>query len=182
MNIAHTKTEVKRYRAADAKFGYDKTLLNLLYDFHQDIGALKELPTERAAGVRYLIRLHETITVNNQIFPDTVRFDTIYADWMMDVIYEKAQRKGNNISALARCFNEWYKTNAINYIQSETFSHGYSNKSVQQFDDDTIIRQYEIIKMLNNNNMDSGLFATGGAKSYFKRIKLEFNKRFDESY
>jgi hypothetical protein len=181
MNIAYTKIDVKRYRAADAKFGYDKTLLNLLYDFHTDIGAVKELPNSREEGLSYLVRLHETIAVNNIIFPDDVRFEKIYADWMLDVVYERAPRKGNNISALARCFNEWYKINAINYIKAAPITYTNSSKKVEQFDNDTIQRQYQIIKMLNGNSIDSGLFATGGAKSYFKRIKQEYYTRFNES-
>lgn len=181
MSIAYTKIDVKRYRAADLKFGYDKNLLNTLYDFHQDIGAVKELPTNRADGLNYLVRLHETIAVNNPIFPDDILFDLIYADWMMDVVYERAPRKGNNISALARCFNEWYKINAINYIKAAPITYTNSSKKVEQFDNNTIQRQYQIIKMLNGNSMDGGLFATGGAKSYFKRIKQEYYIRFNES-
>ena len=44
--IADTKYEVKNYRSLEVKFEYDKNILNTLYQFHIDIGASKELPTD----------------------------------------------------------------------------------------------------------------------------------------
>ena len=47
--IADTKYEVNNYRSLQMKFEYDKNILNTLYQFHIDIGATKELPTDKKA-------------------------------------------------------------------------------------------------------------------------------------
>jgi len=179
MKTAYTKKQAIEYKDSGIKFEYDKNLLNTIYKFHVDIGASKELPTDKRTLQNYLIRLHETITVNNPIYPDHVEFDRIYPSWMMAVIYEEAKRNGNNISALARCFNEWYKVNADKYIKSEAPSYGNTkSRRVAEFSNAEIARQYDIILMLNENNLNTGLFGSTGAKSYFNRVKQEYEARF----
>ncbi len=181
MRIAKTKKQAKEYKESRFRFDYDKNLLNTIYKFHIDIGATKELPNDKKSLQSYLIRLHETITLNNPIFPDHVTFDEIYPTWMMAVIFEEAKRNGNNISALARCFNDWYKLNADNYIESQVPSFvNTSGRSVEDFSNDEIYDQFNLIKMLSNNEMNSGLFGSTGAKSYFNRVKQEYEARFEK--
>lgn len=181
MKTAYTKKQAIEYKDSGIKFEYDKNLLNTIYKFHIDIGASKELPTDKRTLQSYLIRLHETITVNNPIYPEDVEFDTIYPSWMMAVIYEEAKRNGNNISALARCFNEWYKINAHQYIKSTAPSYSNSsNRTVADFSNAEIARQYDLILMLNENNLNTGLFGSTGAKSYFNRVKEEYIRRFEK--
>lgn len=175
--IANNKHDVNTYRSLELKFDYSNELLKLLYDFHLDIGAIKELPTDKAKVKEYLIRLHETITVKNPLYPDKVNFESIYGVWMMAVIYEVAPRHGNNISALARCFNEWYKKNADQFIESSERPIVSKNRTIQDFTNVEIARLHDIVEMLNDGDLKGGLFATGGAQSFFKRLKIEYETR-----
>lgn len=176
--IANTKYEVNNYRSLQMKFEYDKNILNTLYQFHIDIGATKELPTDKKALKDYLIRLHETITVNNPILPDHVRFDSVYGVWMMAVVYEVAKRHGNNISALARCFNDWFKLNADEFIPKNELPYNQSkSRTIKEFTNVEISRLYDIVEMLNYGDLIGGLFSTGGANSFFKRLKSEYELR-----
>ena len=102
--IANTKQEVLMYREEGIRYEYDKDMMNALFAFMHDIGAKNDLPYEKNKIQSYLIRMHETIMVNNPMIPDDLNFQDIYPQWMMDVIYNKAKRHGNNISALAYCF------------------------------------------------------------------------------
>lgn len=176
--IANTKYEVKSFESLQIKFEYDKNLLNTLYQFHVDIGAAKELPVDKKALKNYLIRLHETITVKNPIFPDDVRFDSVYGVWMMAVVYEVAKRHGNNISALARCFNDWFKLNASEFIVKEELTYGNrKSRTIQEFTNVEISRLYDIIEMINKGDNIGGLFNTGGAQSFCARLKKEYEQR-----
>lgn len=175
--IANNKHEATTYRSLEMKFDYSNELLKMLYDFHTDIGATKELPADKVKLKEYLIRLHETITVKNPLFPDNVNFDSVYGVWMMAVIYEVAPRHGNNISALARCFNEWYKLNAGQFIQSKEQEYKSTSRTIKDFTNVEIARLHDIVEMLNDGDLIGGLFNTGGAQSFFKRLKTEYELR-----
>jgi hypothetical protein len=178
--IARTKAEAQQHKAIGTRVEYEKELLNTLYRFHSDIGANKELPTEKEALKSYLIRLHETLTVNNPIFGNDILFSDIYPEWLMAVVYDKATRYGNNISALARCFNDWYKMNADKYLNKpmNPVVKREGKGSVERWPDHVIKSQYQTILMLNSNSPDFGLLESKGAKSYFNSIKQEYIKRF----
>ena len=121
--------------------------------------------------------MHETITVKNPLFPDKVNFESIYGVWVMAVIYEVAPRHGNNISALARCFNEWYKLNADQFIQIKEQEYKTTSRTIKDFTNVEIARLHDIVEMLNDGDLIGGLFNTGGAQSFFKRLKSEYELR-----
>lgn len=179
MSIVHTKKEAKKCKELGLDYEYDRDLLNLLYQFHTDIGANKELPEERLSLKNYLIRLHETLTLNNKLYPDDVPYTEIYGDWMLAVVFEEAKRYGNNISALARCFNDWYKLNADKYIKSTAPERVGKSRDIKDFSNVEIARLHDIVEMLNDGDITGGLFATGGAQSFFKRLKLEYDTRIN---
>jgi len=179
MSTVYTKKEVSKCIELGLNYEYDKDLLNLLYQFHIDIGATKDLPEERNTLKKYLVRLHETITLYNRLYPDDVAFTVIYGDWMLAVVYEEVKRYGNNISALAKCFNDWYKINADKYIKSTAPTNNYKSRNIKDFTNVEIARLYETVDMLNNGDSIGGLFNTGGAKSFFKRLKQEYETRFN---
>lgn len=175
--IANNKHEALTNLSLGLKFEYPKDLLKLLYDFHTDIGATKELPSDKERLKEYLIRLHETIAVKNPLFPDNIDFENVYGVFMMAVIYEVAPRHGNNISALARCFNEWYKLNADQFIESTDRQEVSKYRTIKDFTNVEIARLYDIVEMLNDGDLIGGLFNTGGAQSFFKRLKTEYEAR-----
>jgi hypothetical protein len=180
LRIANTKKEANNYYEISTRFEYNKDLLNTLYKFHTDIGATKELPTEKEALKKYLVRLHETLMVKNPLFGDDIPFIEVYPKWLMAVIYDEAKRYGNNISALAKCFNDWYKLNAGVFLQHKELStKEIAQTSLESWPDKTIIEQYKIITKINNNSTDFGLFGTKNAKSYFNRIQKEFQRRYE---
>ena len=120
MKTPKNKQEVLNVsKRSNEHWEYDRNLLNMLYKFLVDIGANKDLPDDKTQLKGYLVRLHETITIKNSMFPLYTDFLELYQAWMNDVIFGKIGRNGNNISALARCFNEWYKANANNWIKKE---------------------------------------------------------------
>ncbi len=177
IQIANNKQDAKNYSSSGIEFDYSNDLMKLLYDFHTDIGATKELPTDKIKVKEYLVRLHETITVKNPLYPNDVNFDMIYGVWMMAVIYEEAPRYGNNISALARCFNEWYKKNSDQFIKSSQDHIVSKYRNISDFSNVEIARLYDIVEMLNDGDLIGGLFNTGGAQSFFKRLKSEYIAR-----
>ena len=177
MRTVRTKKEVKDCLTFKIDYEYPKDLLKILYDFHTDIGATRELPADRQKLTEYLIRLHETITVKNPLFPDDTEFISVYGVWMLAVIYEVAPRHGNNISALARCFNEWYKLNADQFIESKEQTYNQSSRTIKDFTNVEIARLHDIVEMLNDGDLIGGLFNTGGAQSFFKRLKAEYEAR-----
>ena len=180
MRIANTKKEANNYYEISTRFDYDRDLLNTLYKFHTDIGATKELPTEKEALKKYLVRLHETLMVKNPLFGEDTPFVDVYPKWLMAVIYDEAKRYGNNISALAKCFNDWYKLNAGSYLQhKEQPKKESAQTKLESWPDNIIKEQYLIIKMLNNNDTTFGLLGTENAKSYFNRIQQEYQKRYE---
>ena len=179
LKIATTKKEANNYYDLNVKFEYDRDLLNTLYKFHTDIGATKELPTEKEALKKYLVRLHETLMVKNPIFGDNILFIDVYAKWLMAVIYDEAKRYGNNISALAKCFNDWYRQNAGHFLpQKEQYTRKSFSTGIESWPSDTILEQYRIISMINQNDTAMGLFGTKNAKSYFNRIQQEYQRRY----
>jgi len=177
MRIANNKHDALTNHSLGLKFEYPKELLKLLYDFHTDIGATRELPADKERLKEYLVRLHETIAVKNPLFPDTTEFENVYGVWMLAVIYEVAPRHGNNISALARCFNEWYKLNADQFIESKQQNYMQTSRTIKDFTNVEIARLYDIVEMLNDGDLIGGLFNTGGAQSFFKRLKVEYEAR-----
>lgn len=174
--IAKNKAEAVQYKNNKVFFEYDRHLLNTIFQFHTDIGASRELPTDKGQLKKYLIRLHETLSVNNPLFPEDVEFGIIYADWMVAVVYEEAKRYGNNISALARCFNDWYKLNADKYIKSNMQLQQNTGRSVAEFTNVEIARLYEIITRLNGGE-NFGLFNSEDVNSFCKRVKKEYQNR-----
>jgi len=177
MRIANNKHDALTNQSLGIDYEYPKELLKLLYDFHTDIGATRELPADKVKLKEYLIRLHETIAVKNPLFPDTTDFENVYGVWMLAVIYEVAPRHGNNISALARCFNEWYKLNADQFIESKEQTFRQTSRTIKDFTNVEVARLYDIVEMLNDGDLIGGLFSTGGAQSFFKRLKAEFEAR-----
>ena len=177
MRIANNKHDALTNQSLGIDYEYPKELLKLLYDFHTDIGATRELPADKVKLKEYLIRLHETIAVKNPLFPDTTDFENVYGVWMLAVIYEVAPRHGNNISALARCFNEWYKLNADQFIESKEQTFRQTSRTIKDFTNVEVARLYDIVEMLNDGDLIGGLFSTGGAQSFFKRLKIEYEAR-----
>lgn len=178
--IATTKNEVKAYQEEGIRFTYDKEMMNTLFGFMHDIGAKNELPYEKEKIQKYLIRLHEVLMVENPMIPDDIPFTDIYPQFMMDVIYNKAQRHGNNISALAYCFNEWYKKNADNYLKKKEFHKPVKATRLESWDDKTIHDLYQTVMMLTRNNTIDGIWKMKGGESFFGRLKAEFQKRYQE--
>jgi hypothetical protein len=177
MRIANNKHDALTNLSLGIDYEYPKELLKLLYDFHTDIGATRELPADKVKLKEYLIRLHETIAIKNPLFPDTTDFENVYGIWMMAVIYEVAPRQGNNISALARCFNDWYKLNADQFIPSSQRQEVSKYRTIKEFTSVEVARLHDIVEMLNDGDLIGGLFSTGGAHSFFKRLKTEHEVR-----
>lgn len=175
-NIAYNKAEALQYKGSKVFYEYDRHLLNTIFQFHTDIGASRELPTDKGQLKKYLIRLHETLSVNNPLFPEDVDFGAVYADWMVAVVYEEAKRYGNNISALARCFNEWYKLNADKYIKSRVQVADKKSRSVSEFTNVEIARLYEIITVLNGGE-SFGLFNNKDVNSFCRKVRNEYKTR-----
>ena len=96
----------------------------------------------------------------------------------MAVVYEVAKRHGNNISALARCFNDWFKLNADEFIPKNELPYTQNkSRTIKEFTNVEISRLYDIVEMLNDGDLIGGLFNTGGAQSFFKRLKAEYELR-----
>lgn len=169
-------------KRSNEQWEYDRNLLNMLYKFLVDIGANKDLPDDKVQLKSYLIRLHETITLKNNMFPFYADFIEIYNAWMQDVIYGRIGRNGNNISALARCFNEWYKINAVNWIKQEQKEErvertsGKDPETLEEMPDDELKSILKIIRRLGGSDMES-MFKSTEAKSYFNRVLAECKKR-----
>ena len=116
------------------------------------------------------------------MFPLYADFLEVYQAWMSDVIFGKIGRNGNNISALAKCFNEWSKANANNWIKKEhkgeqgerTSEKG--NETIETMPDDELLKILKIIDRIGGNDMGS-LFNTTKAMSYCNRVLAECKKR-----
>jgi len=180
MQYANKKIDVLMYREEKIQFSYDPDMMNSLFAFMHDIGAKNELPYEKSKTQQYLIRLHETIMVNNPMIPNDLDFRDIYPSFMMDVIYNKAKRNGNNISALAYCFNEWYKTNAEKFLQSKQEVKPVKSTKLEAWDDKTIHDLYQTVVMLTKHNMIDGIWKMKGGESFFGRLKREFDNRYEQ--
>jgi hypothetical protein len=179
--IATTKNEVMAYKEEGVRYTYDKEMMNTLFGFMHDIGAKNELPYEKDKIQKYLIRLHEVLMVENNMIPDDIPFTDIYPQFMMDVIYNKAKRHGNNISAIAYCFNEWFKINADKYLIKKDFTKETKSTKLEAWDDKTIHDLYQTVVMLTRNNMIDGIWKMKGGDSFFGRLKTEFHKRYEEA-
>ena len=184
MKIAKNKREVQNYSKGNEHWEYGRDLLNELYKFLVDIGANRELPEDKPALKQYLIRLHETIAIKNGMFPLYSPFLDIYKAWMSDVVYGKIGRNGNNISALVRCFNEWYKINAATWINNgspdlqveRASGKGPSGKRVEEMDDDQLVSLLQTLEKIGGSDMKS-LFNTTGSESFTNRVLEECKKR-----
>ena len=183
MKTPKNKQEVLNVsKRSNEHWEYDRNLLNMLYKFLVDIGANKDLPDDKTQLKGYLVRLHETITIKNSMFPLYTDFLELYQAWMNDVIFGKIGRNGNNISALARCFNEWYKANANNWIKKEhkeeqvERTSGRGNETIETMSDDELLKILKIIDRIGGNDMGS-LFNTTEAMSYCNRVLEECKKR-----
>lgn len=183
MKTPKNKQEVLNLsKRSNEHWEYDRNLLNMLYKFLVDIGANRDLPDDKLQLKQYLIRLHETITLKNGMFPIYAEFTKIYKSWMDDVIFGKIGRNGNNISALARCFNEWYKANAVNWIGVEhkgeqvERTSGRGTETIEKMPDEELLKILKIIDRIGGNDMGS-LFNTTKAMSYCNRVLEECKKR-----
>lgn len=179
MRVAKTKKEAILYKIEEIDFTYDKNTLNTIYLFLNDIGAKRTIPTEtKQATQQYIIRLHEALTVLNPKFREDLIFDEVYPLFFMDVIYERAQRNGNNISSLCICFNKWLSDNSQKFEQEEQKPKVEKPSTpVESFDDHTLTNLYQIITKLYGFN-EIGLKSYDGMDTFTSRVINEYNSRF----
>lgn len=179
MRVARTKKEAMLYKMEEIEFTYEKNTLNTIYLFLSDIGAKRTVPTEtKQATQQYIIRLHEALTVLNPKFREDLIFEEVYPLFFMDVIYERAQRNGNNISSLCICFNKWLSDNALKFQKEEQVPKTQSESTpVESFDDHTLSNLYEIITKLYGYN-EIGLKNIDGIDKFTTRVIHEYRRRF----
>ena len=179
MRVARTKKEAMLYKMEEIEFTYEKITLNTIYLFLSDIGAKRTVPTEtKQATQQYIIRLHEALTVLNPKFREDLIFEEVYPLFFMDVIYERAQRNGNNISSLCICFNKWLSDNALKFQKEEQVPKTQSESTpVESFDDHTLSNLYEIITKLYGYN-EIGLKNIDGIDKFTTRVIHEYRRRF----
>lgn len=179
MRVAKTKKEAILYKIEEIEFTYEKNTLNTIYLFLNDIGAKRTIPTEtKQATQQYIIRLHEALTVLNPRFREDLFFDEVYPLFFMDVIYERAQRNGNNISSLCICFNKWLSDNSQKFKEEEQkLKKEAPSTPVESFDDNTLSNLYQIITKLYGYN-EIGLKNLDGMDKFTTRVINEYKSRF----
>lgn len=177
MKTATNKKEAIFFKKEGIRFVYERNVLNSLYLFLKDIGAVRTVPSDNESKRLHIIRLHEALTVMNPSFNEDVPFLDVYPDFFMDVIYEKVSRNGNNISSLCICFNKWYKDNSTRFVKEQEVEQVVDNRQIEDFDDNTIKSLYNTLNILYSNSTIDIIDRTKDT-SYFARVKNEYEKRF----
>lgn len=178
MRIAKSKQDVLLFREEGINFEYDKDMMNTFVQFLKDIGAHEQLGSTTKDARGFVTRLHESLMVNNPLISLEVNFIEVYPKWMMAVVYGKVDRYGNNVSALSKCFNTWYKENANLFLKAPKIIH--KNQGGRRFEDmrDSEIKSmFETIESLDKRGIKVRTLFKGMNNS-FDRIKSEYNRRF----
>lgn len=161
-------------------------IANRMYGLFSDLGALRELPGDKAASTGFLIRAWNKIVVENPRWPQRGDFYTgfLASRFFAALVNGTAPRKGNNISALCQSFADWYSTEQERIIVDAYYQRfpdlrPKAIKTVKtgltDWDDKTIQDQYSKIKELFGNDSIAGF---PGAQNYFQRITREYQRRF----
>jgi hypothetical protein len=190
--IAKTKKSVLSFQEDKIKVEYESGLIDGIYHFLQDIGAKNDIPADKTEAKNYVIRIHEQLAINNPIFPSEVEFSKIYNAWMADVIYGRSVRKGNNVSALVICLNDWIQLNSHLFHSKPESKPQQLPDRLENWDDDTIRNQLLTLKQIAGEDdttetrpgkkSQSGrgwlmaLYAIGG-KGYTYRLSQEAKRR-----
>ena len=151
--------------------------LNTIYLFLLDIGAKNDIGTTKAEKSSYVKRFYEKICAQNPLFPKNNE-SKVWATWMSDVISGKAPRRGNNLSAMLICFNDWIKLNAHDYLPKVTPQYATEDTygSIESWPDSVLVNQLAIIKQIGDGSVD-WLNGMRGARGYLGRLKAESQKR-----
>lgn len=153
----------------------DQTL-RTLYFFLCDIGAKPDLSDKKELRL-YMERFYDNLYTDNPMFPKDRPESKVWAQWMSSVMDGKAMRKGNNMSAMLQCFNNWARTNISRQpikpdIQGERAVDG----PLEEWPNDVLLNQIAVIERMGNN---AGAWLRGakGAASWVGRIEAEIEKR-----
>lgn len=99
-----TKPQALAFRYEKIKYGYHRSIREKTYFFLLDIGAKKDIPEN---AKQYVMRVLDSLTVNNPYYPDEVPFDIVLPRFYAQVVSGQVERKGNNISAIIGAFRSW---------------------------------------------------------------------------
>ena len=165
----------------------DNLLLNI-YHFLVDIGC-KEMPQLKDKRKDYLKRFHETICLKNNQFPREIDFEIVYAKFFSDVLLNKIndKRYGTSTAEIARMFQVWMtKAGVMSHLYDRYYNKypekkpkktNKSERTIADFTDQEILNQVNEIKKMWGEVSNYPMFCSDGAKSYFNRLYLEYEKR-----
>lgn len=164
-------------------------IVNRMYGLFSDLGALKELPGDKAASTGFLLRAWNKVITENPRWPQRGDFYTgfLASKFFSALVNGTAPRRGNNISALCQAFADWYNPEQERIIIDAyylRFPH-LRPKAIkpvetrlENWDDETIREQYEKINELFGGEYSNSLSGIPRASNYFRRIAAEYNRRF----
>lgn len=190
----NTKNQYQAAKGDQIYLEYDKEMMNTIYHFLHDIGAKHEIPDSKKQIQEYLIRWHQTM-MDCSHFPENVDFHKVYPKFMSDMLNNRVDRKGNNLQAMVRAFQNWVDQNggksSLWPEEAKTFkvfSPGLNPDSVQWVEglplekqpDELIIDQhYKITTMMSDDDKRAWLkqIEANGGRGYIAKVMQEIKKR-----
>jgi len=84
-----------------------KEAIRSIQMLHTKIGASNDLPQKVELRYSYLCELWNTMYLKNNLCPGDVPFPIVLTEFTEALVHGRAERKGNNMSAIVQCFNAW---------------------------------------------------------------------------
>ena len=84
-----------------------KEAIRSIQMLHTKIGASNDLPQKAELRYSYLCELWNTMYLKNNLCPGDVPFPIVLTEFTEALVHGRAERKGNNMSAIVQCFNAW---------------------------------------------------------------------------
>lgn len=149
--------------------------LRMLYHFLVDIGAKPDLVSKDERR-DYMVRLYDTICTDNPMFPKEDE-SKVWASWTTAVLNGSAGRRGNNLSALLQCFNDWIRREMPRFRPAPDYEiQDNTPTKLEGWTDEMLLDQLSIIKRVGEGST-AWLGALRGTDSYLNRLHKEINKR-----
>lgn len=166
-------------------FEADKNLLTSIYQLHEFLGAIGQLPShtnkkqQTALRANYFNEWMNHVIIKNNRLPLDVPIGFIFVEYSNGLVSGQYERKGNNIATFVQAMN-----GAINdivrswerYNQPKALPEKKGTR-LEKLPDHDIRNLYEIMLKLGGTNFNP-LFQNSKAESYFNRLRNEYEARF----
>lgn len=196
--VAKTKAQAISFRESQIKFGYEIGLIKEFGKFLKDIGGDGKLPTDSMERLTEIKRLHESLSVNNGMFPSNLPFQIVYPPFFTAVVNRSIERKGSNIGAVIEAFKLWISSSEI--IDMLTDRHRRDNpeyksslklhkpeetkednnlkgKNVNEFEDQDILDLYKQITTIYSGEAGRKKLEACEPGKFFHTVITEAQKR-----